>query len=125
MRGKGKIMEFYPFSLKYFQEGSWVASLSLLGALFGCLFGGLMLQLGRRRSLLIVALPFSGSWLLTVFAQRVEMMYSTSFIGGFFSAVTLLATQVSKIHLPYKQDSRDFPPNKFSTEIHKTVIYTM
>ncbi|XP_021947899.1 facilitated trehalose transporter Tret1-like [Folsomia candida] len=76
------------------QEGSWVASLSLLGALFGCLFGGLMLQIGRKRSLLIIALPFSGSWLLTVFAQRVEMMYSTSFIGGFFSAVTLLATQV-------------------------------
>jgi len=46
-------------------------------------------------SLLLVALPFSGAWLLTVFAQRVEMMYSTSFIGGFLSAVTLLATQVS------------------------------
>lgn len=55
-----------------------------------------MLQLGRKRSLLIVALPFSFSWLLTVFAQRVEMMYSTSFIGGFCSAVTLLATQVSR-----------------------------
>lgn len=54
-----------------------------------------MLQLGRKMSLLIVALPFSCSWLLTVFAQRVEMIYSTSFIGGFFSAITLLATQVS------------------------------
>ncbi|CAG7785183.1 unnamed protein product, partial [Allacma fusca] len=76
------------------QEGSWVASLSLLGAMFGCLFGGVMLQLGRKMSLLIVALPFSGSWLLTVFAHRIELMYSTSFIGGFCSAITLLATQV-------------------------------
>lgn len=77
-----------------------MASLSLLGALFGCLVGGLMMQVGRRRSLLLIALPFSGSWLLTVFAQRVEMMYSTSFIGGFFSAVTLLATQVMKSNSP-------------------------
>jgi len=82
------------------QEGSWVASLSLLGAIFGCLVGGMMLQLGRKMSLLLVALPFSASWLLTVFAQRVEMMYSTSFIGGFCSAVTLLATQVI-LNLPF------------------------
>jgi facilitated trehalose transporter len=53
-----------------------------------------MLQIGRKRSLILVALPFSGSWFLTVFAQRVEMMYSSSFMGGFFSAITLLACQV-------------------------------
>ncbi|CAG7732625.1 unnamed protein product [Allacma fusca] len=76
------------------QEGSWVASLPMLGAMFGCLFGGMMLQLGRKMSLLLVALPFSASWLLTFFAENIELMYSTSFIGGFCSAIILLATQV-------------------------------
>lgn len=71
-----------------------MASLPLLGAMFGCLFGGVMLQLGRKMSLLIVAIPFSASWLLTYFARNIALVYSTSFIGGFCSAIILLATQV-------------------------------
>ena len=55
-----------------------------------------MLQLGRKMSLLIVAIPFSASWLLTYFAKNIELVYSTSFIGGFCSAIILLATQVNQ-----------------------------
>lgn len=59
------------------QEASWVASLSLLGALFGGMFGGLAMQYGRKRVLALMSLPFSLSWILTVFAKSVETMFIT------------------------------------------------
>jgi MFS family permease len=77
------------------QQASWVASLSLLGALFGGALAGVALRCGRRRVLLVCAVPFSASWLLTVFATSVEMMFATAFAGGFCCALVLLVTQVS------------------------------
>lgn len=63
------------------QEASWVASLSLLGALFGGMFGGLAMQYGRKRVLALMSLPFSLSWILTVFAKSVETMFITGMSG--------------------------------------------
>lgn len=78
------------------QQASWVASLSLLGALFGGLLGGLAMRFGRRKVLLLTSLPFSASWLATVFASSVEMMFATAFVGGFCCAIVLVVTQVSR-----------------------------
>jgi len=77
------------------QQESWVASLSLLGALCGGLLGGVAMKFGRRRVLLVAAPPLSASWLLTVFANSVEMMFLTSFVGGLCCSLVLLVTQVS------------------------------
>ena len=77
------------------QEGSWVASLSLLGALLGGLFSSFILKHGRRKAILCISIPFSVSWLLTIFASCVEMIYATAFLVGFCSAIMQLATQVS------------------------------
>lgn len=76
------------------QEASWVASLSLLGALFGGMFGGLAMQHGRKRVLAVISLPFSISWVITVFARSVETLFITAFIGGFCCAIVNLCTQV-------------------------------
>ncbi len=76
------------------QEGSWVASLSLLGALVGGACAGAVIKHGRRRTLTLVATPFAASWLLIVFANGVQMIYATAFLVGFFSAIVQLATQV-------------------------------
>ena len=76
------------------QQGSWIASLSLLGALFGGLSAGVVIKYGRRRTLWLVTAPFSASWFLTMFATCVEMIYVTAFLVGFFSAIIQLATQV-------------------------------
>lgn len=81
------------------QQASWVASLSLLGALFGGMFGGLAMRYGRKRVLLLTSLPFSVSWVITVFANSVEMMFATAFIGGFCCAIVLLVTQVTLLLL--------------------------
>jgi MFS family permease len=79
------------------QQASWVASLSLLGAFFGGMLGGLAMRFGRKRLLLITSLPFSASWLMTVFASSVEMMFATAFVGGFCCAIVLVVTQVNLI----------------------------
>ncbi|XP_061514987.1 uncharacterized protein LOC1280239 isoform X2 [Anopheles gambiae] len=76
------------------QQVSWIASLSLLGALFGGMFGGLAMQYGRKRVLTLMSLPFSISWLLTMFAKSVETMFFTAFVGGFCCAIVSTVAQV-------------------------------
>lgn len=76
------------------QETSWIASLSLLGALFGGFFGGFFLQYGRRRVLTIMSLPFTLSWIITVFAKSVKTMFATAFLGGFCCSIVSMVTQV-------------------------------
>ncbi|XP_055593568.1 facilitated trehalose transporter Tret1-like [Uranotaenia lowii] len=76
------------------QQASWIASLSLLGALFGGMFGGVAMQYGRKRVLALMSLPFSLSWILTVFAKSVETMFFTAFVGGFCCAIVSTVTQV-------------------------------
>jgi len=75
-------------------EGSWVASLSLLGALLGGLLSSVVLRHGRRNCLIVISIPFSLSWWLTVFATTVEMIYLTAFLAGLCSAVVMLVSQV-------------------------------
>ncbi|KAF4513810.1 UNVERIFIED_CONTAM: hypothetical protein B566_EDAN015873 [Ephemera danica] len=94
--GGGMASVAFPVSA---QQASWVASLSLLGALFGGALAGVALRHGRRRVLLGCAVPFSASWLLTVFATNVEMMFATAFAGGFCCALVLLV-YISEIASP-------------------------
>ena len=77
------------------QQGSWIASLSLLGALFGGLCAGLLIKHGRRRTIIYMSIPLAISWALTMFASSVEMIYATACSAGFCSAIIQLATQVS------------------------------
>lgn len=53
------------------------------------------MQYGRRRLLTIMSLPFSLSWILTVFAKSVETMFATAFLGGFCCAIVSMVTQVT------------------------------
>ena len=77
--------------------GSWIASLSLLGALFGGLCSGLIIKHGRRKTLIYVSIPFSISWAFTLFAYCVEMIYATAFIAGFCSAI--IQVSILKVHI--------------------------
>ena len=79
------------------QQTSWLASLSLLGALLGGLLSSVVLRCGRRNSLLVVSLPFSASWMLTVFATNVEMMLCTAFLAGVCSAIVIVVSQVRMV----------------------------
>lgn len=77
------------------QQASWLASLSLLGALFGAPLGGAAMRWGRKKALMITGLPLSACWILTVFAFNVEIMCLTSFLSGFLVAVVQMTSQVS------------------------------
>jgi len=56
-------------------QGSWIASLSLLGALFGAPVGGMCMRAGRKKTLLAFSIPFGLFWLLTVFAGKQFLQY--------------------------------------------------
>ena len=76
------------------EQGSWVASLSLLGAFFGSLPAGILIKYGRKKVLWLISVPFAFSWVLTVFAENVEMLYVASMMGGMCSAVIAVVTPV-------------------------------
>lgn len=76
------------------QQVSWLASLSLLGALFGAPLGGAAVRWGRRRTLLLAGAPLTVCWITTVFAVNVEVMCFAAFVSGFLVAIVQLAAQV-------------------------------
>ncbi|XP_065168091.1 facilitated trehalose transporter Tret1-like [Atheta coriaria] len=76
------------------QAASWLASLSLLGALFGAPLGGAAMRWGRRRTLILAGIPLSVCWLITVFAFNVQVICFSAFMSGFLVAVVQLASQV-------------------------------
>ena len=78
------------------QQGSWIASLSLLGALFGGLCSSLIIKHGRRKTLMFVSIPLSISWAFTLFAFNVEMIFASAFVAGFCSAIVQVSSYVYK-----------------------------
>lgn len=76
------------------QQASWIASLSLLGALFGAPFGGAAVRWGRKRTLILAGIPLTICWIATVFAISVEIMYCSAFFSGFLISIMQLASQV-------------------------------
>ncbi|KAL3289045.1 hypothetical protein HHI36_003488 [Cryptolaemus montrouzieri] len=76
------------------QQASWLASLSLLGALFGAPLGGAAVRWGRRRTLIYAGAPLSLCWIITVFSVSVEVMCLAAFVSGFLVAIVQLSAQV-------------------------------
>ena len=66
------------------------------------MFGGLAMQYGRKRVLAIMSIPFSLSWIITVFAKSVQTMFVTAVLGGFCCSIVSMVTQVyiSEISAP-------------------------
>lgn len=76
------------------QEASWVASLSMLGAWFGAMIGDWIMRKGRRLALRLTSLPLAAAWILTGVAPCLELIYTTSFIGGLCCSVITMVAQV-------------------------------
>ncbi|KAG5875337.1 hypothetical protein JTB14_027196 [Gonioctena quinquepunctata] len=78
-------------------ELGWVGSCMTLGALVMCFPSGWMADLmGRKPTVLLSIIPFTGGWLLISFAQHISMIYVGRFLvgigGGCFSVVAPLYT---------------------------------
>lgn len=64
-------------------ECTWIASFLPIGALFGAIPAGIMAdKIGRRGAAIAITIPFIVSWLLTVFAKNVLMLYIARFLIG-------------------------------------------
>ncbi|XP_070508196.1 facilitated trehalose transporter Tret1-like [Chironomus tepperi] len=62
---------------------SWIGASITLGALVGTLLAGCLAEcMGKKRSLMILALPNFGFWVLTYFAISVREIIIGRFIGG-------------------------------------------
>ena len=62
---------------------SWIGASITLGALIGTIFAGYFANcMGKKRTLMILALPNFGFWVLTYFAISVKEIIIGRFIGG-------------------------------------------
>lgn len=72
----------YPFEVSTF-DGDWVSSLINLGAAAVCFPIGLIMDaIGRKKTMLLLTLPFTLGWLLITFAPNVGTLMAGRFITG-------------------------------------------
>ncbi|XP_076750814.1 facilitated trehalose transporter Tret1 [Xylocopa sonorina] len=65
------------------EEGSWISSLLALGAIAGAYPSGSMAdKMGRKKSLLLLAVPFLLSWGIIFMATEVKFLYAARFLVG-------------------------------------------
>jgi len=77
---------YQPFTANS-EEGSWIASIFGLGAVIGGLMSAYVgNKLGRRNSLMILAIPDIMGWILVAASQNLEMMLVGRFLAGFSAA---------------------------------------
>ncbi|CAH0398588.1 unnamed protein product [Chilo suppressalis] len=64
-------------------QGDWVSSIINLGAAFVCFPIGLIMDMiGRKKTMLLLVLPFTLGWLLITFATNLGMLIAGRFITG-------------------------------------------
>ncbi|XP_073989536.1 facilitated trehalose transporter Tret1-like isoform X2 [Rhodnius prolixus] len=77
------------------QQTSWIASLMPLSALLGGIIGGALVEtLGRKKTILLTAIPFGISFILIAFASNVSMIMAGRSLAGFCVGIASLALPV-------------------------------
>ena len=72
-------------------EGSWIAVMMLAGGPVGSIIAGSMIDmLGRKRTILLTAVPFFTSWMMIAFAHMVEIFYVARFVAGVADGITFI-----------------------------------
>ncbi|KAK5644663.1 hypothetical protein RI129_005963 [Pyrocoelia pectoralis] len=81
-------------------QQSWLGSLLPLGAVFGPVIAGLIVdRIGRKKSLLISALPFIVAFIIAIFSQTVSVFYVMRILCGLALGVvfTVLPMYIGEI----------------------------
>ncbi|KAK4873404.1 hypothetical protein RN001_015433 [Aquatica leii] len=64
-------------------EGSWLASILLIGGICGAILSAVILDIiGRKKMMLLTSLALFGAWLMIAFAHTVLELYIARFIAG-------------------------------------------
>ncbi|XP_058797884.1 facilitated trehalose transporter Tret1-like [Phymastichus coffea] len=85
------------------EQASWVSSLLAIGSMMGALPAGVVANsIGRKRTILLLAIPFLLSWAIILFVSKVWMLYAARFIVGLAvgAACVLVPTYLSEIAEP-------------------------
>lgn len=83
-------------------EFSWVGSVTTIGAGAMCIpIGVLADRIGRKTAMLLMVIPFTGGWLLIIFANNLPMMYAGRVFlgastGAFCVAAPLYTAEISE-----------------------------
>ena len=96
---KGNLTEnpdlYQPFHLNM-ESGSWVASIFGIGAIFGGFATAYLgSKFGRRRALMMMAIPDAIGWILIAASQNIPMILIGRFLSGFCAAGYSPSIQVS------------------------------
>lgn len=81
-------------------EGSWIASLSLLGDLVGAPLSALGADyLGRKNTIILGGIPYFVAWMMIAFAGRIEVIYCARFLAGIADGVayTIIPMYIGEI----------------------------
>ncbi|XP_044728328.1 facilitated trehalose transporter Tret1-like [Chrysoperla carnea] len=86
------------------EQISWISSINYIMVPIGCALSGVCTQpLGRKKSMLLINIPFIVAWLVLHYGRQVEFLYLgfalTGFTGGFLEAPVL--TYVAEITQPH------------------------
>uniref|UniRef100_A0A1Y1NKT5 Major facilitator superfamily (MFS) profile domain-containing protein n=1 Tax=Photinus pyralis TaxID=7054 RepID=A0A1Y1NKT5_PHOPY len=77
------VLERDPLTSITKDEGSWIATTYLIAGPVGSIIAGIALnKIGRKRSLLLSALPFLTSWIIIAITQRLGFLLLARFIAG-------------------------------------------
>ncbi|XP_012531503.1 facilitated trehalose transporter Tret1 [Monomorium pharaonis] len=82
------------------EQGSWIGSLLALGAILGAVPSGPMSdKLGRKRTLLLLTVPFLLSWAIIIFTSKLWLIYVARFMVGVAvgAACVVVPTYISEI----------------------------
>jgi len=86
---------YQPFQVNM-ESGSWIASIFGLGAIFGGFAAAYLgSQFGRRKALIMMAVPDTLGWILIAAAQNAPMMLIGRFLNGFSASGYSSCIQVS------------------------------
>ncbi|CAG9857639.1 unnamed protein product [Phyllotreta striolata] len=83
-------------------DGYWLANMPMFGAVAGSLSAPLLVDLlGRRRTIMLCSVPYILSWIMILFAGRIELMLAARFIAGIsdgwgFSAVPIYIGEITE-----------------------------
>ncbi|XP_039300507.1 facilitated trehalose transporter Tret1 [Nilaparvata lugens] len=77
------------------EQRGWISSLLSIGALFGALTAGMIVdRFGRKLSLLLLGFPTLAAWALLSFSTSVDALYAARAIIGYCSGATSVAVNL-------------------------------
>ncbi|KAF5279153.1 hypothetical protein FQR65_LT03399 [Abscondita terminalis] len=84
------------------EQTSWIGSLLPLGAVFGPFVAGFFIdKIGRKKTLLVIALPFIIAFDMAIFINNVNLFYLMRFlcglsVGGVFTVLPIYVGEISE-----------------------------